>query len=634
MSDLTGSLIMNRYDVREFLGRGGMAEVYMVWDKQRSVYLAMKVLRDDLAEDLIFIRRFKREASHLSQLQHPHIVRFYDMEEDGDLVFLLMDYIEGTTLRKEIFKTKVPFSLEKINSIMQPVCSALTYAHSLGLAHCDVKPANIMLHKNGTVFLADFGIARMTEGTSTMTMAGGAGTPAYMAPEQAMGEDPTNQTDVYALGIVLYEMLTGGERPFTGEAAQITGATSEKLRWEQQNLSPTPPSRINPQISKELESVVMRCLEKLPENRYRSVIDLLNALQMVIGLTADQAQGRNEAPQEPAIIQKNPLTKPETAHFSNWKRLLPWIVASGSAMVVCIALTILGGNQAKRLVPILIEGTVTQAAKVPVAATSEPGNSKPLFTNSPDPTPNQLEMFIAGDTQISPVDNMVMVYIPSGIFIMGSEDGKPDEKPEHEVFLDGYWIDRMEVTNGMYRLCLNANACTRPFTNGSSMHTNYFSNNEFSNYPMINIDWTQASEYCKWAGRELPTEAQWEKAARGMDKPIYPWGDSIDINRANYGKTIGDTSVVDSYNDGVSLYQVYNMAGNVSEWVADWYDENYYRSMETWNNPVGPGPTVNRIFRGGSWEDDASQLRSSFRGAGSPLLKNNTLGFRCSLKVK
>ncbi|MGC1374882.1 MAG: serine/threonine-protein kinase [Anaerolineales bacterium] len=296
MADILGSIILNRYRVDEFVGKGGMADVYKVWDNQRAADLAMKVLHADLAEDKVFLRRFKREAQTLSKLQHPNIVRFYGLEQTDDFSFILMDYVEGTTLRKEIYRAKSAFTLERVLEIMKPVCSALHYAHAQGIAHCDIKPANIMLHKNGSVLLSDFGIARMTE-AATATMVG-AGTPAYMSPEQARGADPSPQTDIYALGVVLYEMLTGGERPFTGEHARVTGSTSEKIRWEQIYTPPPPPRSLNPELSPALEAVILKCLEKDPALRYSTALDVLNALTQA-AMSAAPVQPLPKAPVEP-----------------------------------------------------------------------------------------------------------------------------------------------------------------------------------------------------------------------------------------------------------------------------------------------------------------------------------------------
>lgn len=280
MAEIIGRLVSGRYRVESFLGKGAMAEVYRVWDMERNVYLAMKVLNADLAEDRVFLRRFKREANTLSTLHHPNIVRFYGMERDGDLVYMLMDYVDGGTLRKEIFQGEEPFSLERILEVMRSVCAALYYAHKLGFVHCDVKPANIMIHRNGTILIADFGISRVTE-ASTATMIG-AGTPAYMSPEQIKGSDPMPQMDIYALGVVLFEMLTGGERPFTGDNAKTTGTNSEKVRWEQLRLQSPPPSKYNPAVTPDIDAVVLKCLDKVLHNRYRDAMDVYHDLHKVV----------------------------------------------------------------------------------------------------------------------------------------------------------------------------------------------------------------------------------------------------------------------------------------------------------------------------------------------------------------
>jgi serine/threonine protein kinase len=271
-----GDILASRYRIVSELGKGGMAEVYKVWDSEMNTHLALKLLRDDLAEDKIFLRRFKREAKNLSELQHPNIVRFYGFKiEDGN-AFMLLDFIDGITLRKMIYELDGPMPMEEIVKLLRPICSALQFAHNKGLVHNDVKPANIMIHQNGSVLLTDFGIARMIEGT-TMTLAG-AGTPAYMAPEQCRGMDATPQTDIYALGIILFELITGGERPFTGERAKTTGTVGEKVRWEQVNSRPLSVRKYNKSVSPAIEKIIKKCLAKEPGDRYQSTIDLLTDL--------------------------------------------------------------------------------------------------------------------------------------------------------------------------------------------------------------------------------------------------------------------------------------------------------------------------------------------------------------------
>ncbi|MDH5506701.1 MAG: protein kinase [Anaerolineae bacterium] len=281
MSDLKGKTLLNRYHVRQMIGRGGMAEVYEVWDQQRSASLAMKVLNEDLAIDRVFMRRFKREAQTLAKLQHPHIVRFYGLHAEGPLTFMLLDFIDGRNLKRVIYDAGGPLPADQIRTIVFPVLGALSFAHDQGMVHCDVKPGNIMITNQDNVLLADFGIARMSD-AATVTLVG-AGTPAYMAPEQIKGHDPLPQTDIYALGIVLYEMVTGGERPFTGESAATTGSTREKLVWEQLNLPPPSPRQFNTSLSPELEAVILRCLEKDPAMRYANALELRNALEHALG---------------------------------------------------------------------------------------------------------------------------------------------------------------------------------------------------------------------------------------------------------------------------------------------------------------------------------------------------------------
>ena len=310
MSDLTGRTLLQRYRIEKFLGRGGMADVYKVWDNRRSTYLAMKVLHQDLAVDRVFMRRFQREAQTLAKLRHPNIVRYYGLEREGRLASILLDYIDGDTLKQRIFDANGPMPIIDVHTILLDVTNALQFAHLEGFVHCDLKPSNIMFKHNNLVQITDFGVARMTD-TATATMVG-MGTPAYMAPELVRGSDPTPQTDIYALGIVLYETLTGGERPFTGEKAQITGTTSEKVRWEQVHSNPPSPRQYNPKITPLLEAVCYKCLEKKPVNRYASALGFLESLETAL---QEYSPGWQEIADKP----KKPQLKPEPKNIPIWK---------------------------------------------------------------------------------------------------------------------------------------------------------------------------------------------------------------------------------------------------------------------------------------------------------------------------
>ena len=253
--------------------------------------------------------------------------------------------------------------------------------------------------------------------------------------------------------------------------------------------------------------------------------------------------------------------------------------------------------------------------------------------------PNTESQFVSGSTRTSAQDGMEIVYVPAGTFTMGLDEGQANERPENEVALDGFWIDRTEVTNAMYRLCMDAGVCTTP------EHDKYFPYEEFRDYPVVYVSWDQANSYCEWAGRRLPTEAEWEKAARGTDGRIYPWGNETpSSNRLNFARQFGDIMPVGSFPEGVSPYGALDMAGNAWEWVADWYDVHYY-SISPQSNPTGPEDGSFRVCRGGGWTDFKGAVRSVQRASDMCVLKDpanasygyrrdfvdNDLSFRCVL---
>jgi WD40 repeat protein/tRNA A-37 threonylcarbamoyl transferase component Bud32 len=317
LDNLTNQTLKDRYVIGQFIGSGAMADVYKVWDKQRSVHLALKLLHEDLAEDAVFLKRFKREGLTLEKLQHPNIVRYYGLEQEDMHAFILMDFIDGMTLRSEIFRQRgTALSSKRIMEIMRPLCGASHYAHRQGYVHCDIKPSNIMTRVDGTVVLMDFGISYMTESATTTTLVG-AGTPGYMSPEQIRGEKPQLSSDIYSLGVVLYEMMTGGERPFTGERAQFAGSAAEKIRWEQINLEPFSLPEKNAQVTPKLEAVVRKCLSLNPADRYADAMQLLSALQKALrGVQLGQDY-------QPVQVSQAPVNAETTVPPSNPAQPIP-----------------------------------------------------------------------------------------------------------------------------------------------------------------------------------------------------------------------------------------------------------------------------------------------------------------------
>lgn len=239
----------------------------------------------------------------------------------------------------------------------------------------------------------------------------------------------------------------------------------------------------------------------------------------------------------------------------------------------------------------------------------------------------------AGPVTTSPKDGMPLALVPAGEFQMGSEPYL-DEEPIHKVDLSAFWIDQTEVTNSSYARCVKDGACQPPGLTTSYMRKAYYGNTSFDAYPVIYVDWNEAGSYCKWAGRRLPTEAEWEKAARGTNQRIYPWGDQPpDKSLLNYSFDVGDTSAVTDFPTGASSYHALNMAGNVMEWVADWYDSHYY-SQSPAQDPGGPTSGTYRVVRGGSWLDNRNFIRSALRLFYEPGSAFLNLGFRCAVSAQ
>jgi formylglycine-generating enzyme required for sulfatase activity len=230
-------------------------------------------------------------------------------------------------------------------------------------------------------------------------------------------------------------------------------------------------------------------------------------------------------------------------------------------------------------------------------------------------------------------DGIPMRLVPAGEFTMGSEYGDDDEKPVHQVYLDAFYMDKYEVTNALYKTCVDANGCALPKKTNSYTHSYYYNSSEFDDYPVIYINWDQAVAYCEWRDARLPTEAEWEKAARGIDGRPYPWGVVIDCGKANYSGCKGDAISVGNYESGKSPYGIYDLAGNVWEWTSDWYSSTYYQNS-SFKNPLGPNSGQYHVLRGGSWSDDDSQIHSAGRFVTSPIfVDHGVVGFRCALSL-
>jgi serine/threonine protein kinase len=390
MDDMIGKQLGN-YKIVSELGRGGMAVVYRAYQASLNRYVAIKVLPPHLGFDQEFVERFQREALASAQLRHPNIVVIHDVGHEQGFYFIVMELLEGHTL-KQIVEEEGALSVERATRIVEQVAAALDYAHQRGFVHRDVKPANIFVSKEDHTTLTDFGIAKAASEAQQLTRTGMLmGTPEYMSPEQAEGEEVDYRTDLYALGVVLYQMLVG-QVPFRGTTPH---AILHAVIYE----PPVPLRRIRPDLSPGIESVVLKAIDKRPERRYQSGAELVEALR---GAPIGQAQ-RLVVPAHPG---SGPSDKTKAKEPSASRRPIVWILAA-IALILCglvavLAITILGGDgTSETLTPTTavafntqtatpdganVSLTETAAAALPPSETPATGSPEPVTDTPEAPT--------------------------------------------------------------------------------------------------------------------------------------------------------------------------------------------------------------------------------------------------------
>jgi len=519
---------------------------------------------------------------------------------------------------------------------------------------------------------------------------------------------------VYALGVLLFEVLTG-QRPFRGDEVETIskGATTgERIRYAHLHLPPPDPRSLNPTLPPALSRIIARCMAKVPQDRYQSTAALLVDLQ---GLGIQANERAQFIPMRPAAVASAPNTEreeqgqrvppkgatkaPETQSTSKW------VWAGGAAVLgvgLCLALIIgvmvFSPNtlfpQAEQVLPTVIELAVeTPSGNIPAAtdtalAVVEIPNTDPL----PSPTIPAIETTLSptpliapiDSTIISPKDEATLVYIPAGEFRMGSNINDAqrfcqkystnckvveDEDPQHIIMLDEFWIDQYEVTNKQFEIFTTTTGYITDaekdgkskvwtnngvdFINGADWRHPTGSTDGIvglENHPVVQVSWNDAYAYCKWSGRRLPTEAEWEKSARGDLNIDFPWGSDFNCQYGNYDDetmidnyTVSDkincdnfsrTAPVGNFPLGASPYNVYDLSGNVWEWVADWYEKEYYSNSPS-VNPLGPADGNNKVIRGGSWFSEMKFLYIPYRDGEEnyPGNRDDILGFRCAQSV-
>jgi tetratricopeptide (TPR) repeat protein len=394
MANLIGKTL-GPYRVIDQIGLGGMATVYKAYQPSMDRYVALKVLSTHLSQTPAFVKRFQQEAKMIAKLEHLHILPVYDHDEEGDYLYLVMRYIEAGTLKDRL--NRGALSLEDTRRVVSQVGSALEYAHQMGVVHRDLKPSNILVDRQGDCYLTDFGIARMVEGALGMTGSNIIGTPQYMAPEQGESARVDHRADIYAMGVVIYEMLTGrppydAETPFAVVLKHLT--------------EPLPlPRNLRPNLPEEVERVMLKALAKNPADRYQSMAELVAAFDRAV--EAAPAGIAQVTPAAPLAATAEPVATGSLPASSAWRRWLaaqpPWLL--GAAVLGLIVLVVAGlilsqvpgrveisGGQVQVILPtdtvmptILPLPTATEAAVViPPTITAPPTREK--ITATPKPT--------------------------------------------------------------------------------------------------------------------------------------------------------------------------------------------------------------------------------------------------------
>ena len=642
-----GHILLNgQYHILRLLGRGGFGFVYQARDALLGEDVAIKELIPALVGDEVLLKRFLAEARATMRLTHKRIVRTHNIFGEGGNYYIVMEYMPGGSLEERL-RERGSLPPDEAVGVALDVCEGLTCAHEEGVVHCDLKPANILFAADGAAKVADFGIAHVSGEMLTrswMTPAGFvAGTLPYMSPEQADGVRDDPRLDIYALGAVLYRMLT--DRTYLEFDQRETPVAQADNVYRIRSQQPLPPSNHNPRVPSWLDAVVLKALAKRPEDRHVSAEALRTALQQQSAATqvatlspsppAESAEDRQTQHLPPPAPSGGAFLPKGRAPLPAWF----WLTVGGAILLLALLLLGLGalldGGQGEMAAG---AGALPTAVAAPTRAATEP-----LPTNSPRPTtaasrtpapptqPPQPTPTATALTRQRDKDGMVMVYVPAGEFLMGSSaenSDNADERPQHTVYLDAFWIDQTEVTNAQFRQCVAAGVCQAP--TDCYFRDPTFDDASKTDHPVVCVDWHGAETYCQWVGARLPTEAEWEKAARGTDGRVYPWGDSAaDCDRAQLLWCDGKTVPAGSKAAGASPYGALDMVGNVWEWVNDWYDSGYY-SVSPANNPPGPASGSEKVKRGSSWYDFVSHTHATDRDFNPPTSRFSDTGFRCA----
>jgi serine/threonine protein kinase len=408
--DLIGRTL-GKYELKERIGRGGMAEVYKAYQSNLDRYVALKILHPFLGEDPEFKERFEREARHVAQLRHTNIVQVYDFEHEtkNDLYYMVMEYIDGPTLRARLMQLSFQgenFTIPEAVRITRDLASALAYAHKRDMIHRDIKPGNIMLDSEGRVVLTDFGIARIVSGPNMTASGSMVGTPAYMSPEQGLGQSGDHRSDIYSLGVVLYQLVTG-TIPFDAD-------TPIAIVLKHVNDPLPPPTSINPDVPIGLERVLHKALAKSPDDRYQNIEDMIGHLDnLESAAVAIDLPPEKLEPKTPASSVALPSVQPAPVVVESGKKAR----SRRGGCLVAMLLTLLAIISMSTGIYLAFTGLLSQNVSfipsvdlvltntpTPTASPTPTVTLQPTATSTPDLQPTQLALTVeALETAGTPV---------------------------------------------------------------------------------------------------------------------------------------------------------------------------------------------------------------------------------------
>ncbi len=600
-----GHLLYQRYEIKSMLGQGGMGAVYRAHDHSLGRIVAVKERAPDpngTEAGMSQARaQFRREAQILAQLSHPNLPHIYDYFSDEEYEYIVMDLIEGENLHHLVQERGAQNEALVLDWTRQ-ILEALVYLHARKVIHRDIKPHNLILTQDDRVVLVDFGLVKLLdpERPSTLTLLRGVGTPEYAPLEQYSREvghtDP--RSDIYSLGATLYTLLTG--KPPVDVHARLLNPDAWKTARD-----------LNPSVSFGTATIIEKALGLYPQQRYQTALDMLQAFGFS---PARLFESPKAAPAPPAASEPEQETELE-----------PETKAEPDADALELDL--------KPMPPAVLTRTATVTFEAMPPASNDATHTLHGHTQVLPPKPKMSLTLVKGvlRMQIALGKYIEFVRVPAGRFLMGSNPQddphlQSDETPQRNIELDEFWIARFPITVAQYTIFTSATNQPAPFDYPQK-----------SDHPITNVSWYDAMVFCRWASDltekqvRLPTEAEWEKAARSNDGRIYPWGDEFDAARLNCaeGKLNGSTPV-DEFPDGVSACGAWDMAGNVWEWVNDWYKPDYYQTSPA-TNPPGPETGYYKALRGGAWFSDSLHVRSADRTHFNPENRYDYVGFRVAL---